>query len=346
MGESVWFYHHEGQQLGPMSWAELQGLAARGEIDADDLVWQPKLADWEPAKAQVGLFAQLPPESGVEEKPSAVWGLRPPARSPSTVMAHLKPAESLLRAYGRALSVPTLNRIDNVVTAIGQITYLLTAVLAAGFMLVVGIQNRDIIPVLLAIAGIPAAFMLALSAAWVLATLQSRIEGSPTYLDRRRFPDAVAAIGVGLGVLTAVSGLALTVAGGSVASVLGWIGASVLLFYSAGVALDPATVNVSIQKERAAGDSVAELYFVAKLVFLRLPPLVFMIAATAAAIIVVTFFVTSIGESGLAPVWVTILVWGRVLSIALLPMAAWLIFVVVWTTLEVARSLIVDRTDD
>jgi len=345
MGDAVWFYHHEGRQLGPVSWADLQDLAARGEIDVDDLVWQPSLADWEPAEAQAGLFAQVPPKSGVEKKPSPVWGLRSSARSPSTGMAHLKPAESSLRAYGRVLSMPTLNRIDDVVIVIGQIAYLLAAVLAAVLMLVVGIQHREIIPILLAIAGIPAAFMFTLSAARVLDAFRSRIEGSPTFLDRRTFPDAVAAIAVGLGVLTAVSSVALAVAGGSVVSVLGWIGASVLLFYSAGVALEPAAVNVSIRKERTAGDIIAELHFGAKLVFLRLPPLAFMIVATAAAITVVTFFVTLIGERGLAPVWVPVLVWGRVLSIALLPMAAWLLFVAVWTTLEVARSLIVDRTD-
>jgi len=343
MGDAVWFFHHEGRQLGPMSWAELQDHAARGEIDPDDLVWQPKLADWEPARAQVGLFAHSPPESGVEEKTTAVWDSQPSVRSPSTVRAQLKPAESLLRAYGRALSLPTLNRIDNGIIMIGQVAYLFAAILATILMLVVGIQHREITPILLAVAGFPTVFMLALSAAWALAALRLRIDISPTVLDGRSILDAVAALAVGFGAVTAVAGLALAVAGASVVSVLGGIGVSFLLFYSAAVALEPATVNVSLRKGRSAGDSVAELSFVAKLVFLRLPPVVFMIVATAAAVMVVVFFATSIGGSELVPEWVAVLVWGRVLSVALLPIAAWLVFVVVWTTLEVARSLIADK---
>ena len=137
MGDAVWFYHHEGRQLGPTSWAELQDLAARGEVDPDDLVWQPKLTDWEPARAQEGLFVQSPPESGIEGKTKAVWGFRPSARSPSSVRAHLKPAESFLRAFGRALSAPTIDRVDDAVVMIGQIAYLFAAITAAVLMLVV-----------------------------------------------------------------------------------------------------------------------------------------------------------------------------------------------------------------
>jgi hypothetical protein len=70
-----------------------------------------------------------------------------------------------------------------------------------------------------------------------------------------------------------------------------------------------------------------------------------MIVAIAAAVMVVIFFATSIGERELVPEWVAFLLWGRVLSVALLPMAAWLVFMVVWTTLEVARSLITEEID-
>jgi hypothetical protein len=343
MGDAVWFFHHKGRQLGPISWAELQAHAERGEIDPDDLVWQPKLAGWEPARAQAALFADLPPDSGIEEEPPAVWGSRSSVRSPSTVIAFLKPGESLLRAYGRALSLPTLNRIHNRVIVIGQVAYLLAAILATILMLVVGIQHREIIPILLAIAGIPVAIMLGLSAARVLAALRLWIDDSPTVLDGKLIPDAVAALAVGFGALTGVAGLALAVAGANVASVLGSIGASFLFFYLAGVALEPETVNVSLRNGRSTRDPVAALSFITKLVFLRLPPAVFMIAAIAAAVVVVIFFATSIGEHELVPEWVAVLVWGRVLSVALLPMAAWLVFVVVWTTLEVARSLITEE---
>jgi len=346
MDEAVWFYHHEGRQIGPVNWTDLQDLAVRGEIDPDDLVWQPKLADWESAHAQKGLFAELAPKSEKEEEPPAVWGFRPSVRSPSSVRTHLKPAESILRAYSRELSASRLDRFDDGMAIIGQIAYLFAAILAAIFMLVVGIQHREISSILLAIAGIPAAFMLTLASAKVLAALRRRIGLSPSDLDERSIPDALATFAIGFGVLVVVKGVALTVTGAGLASVLGSFGASILLFYSAGVALEPATINVRFKKDTSDGNCVATLSFITKIVFLRLPSIAFAIVAISAAVMVVTLFVTSIGDSGLAPGWVTGQVWARVLAISLLPLAAWLVFVVVWTTLEVVRSLIVDRTDD
>ena len=345
MGDAVWFYHHEGRQVGPVSWTELQDLAARGEVDPDDLVWQPKLADWEPARGQEGLFAHVAPESGRGERPPAVWGSRPSVRSPSSVTAPLRPAESILRAYNRALSAPTINRLDDGVVMVGQIAYLFAATLATILMLVVGIQRRDITSILLAIAGIPAVFMFTLASAKVLAALRRRIDLSPTDLDERSIPDALAALALGFGGLIFVTGLGLTVTGAGVVPFLGGIGVSILLFYSAGVALEPVTINVNFKKGTTGGDCVATLSFITKIVCLRLPSIAFTVVATAAAVIVVTFLVTSIGGGGLATGWLIVLVWARVLAIALLPMAAWLVFVVVWTTLEVARSLIVNRTN-
>lgn len=343
MDDAVWFYHHEGRQIGPVNWTDLQDLVVRGKIDPDDLVWQPKLPDWEPARAQEGLFAELNPESGIEEKPPAVWGSRPTLQSPSSMGTHLKPAESFLRAYGRLLSAPLINRFDDGMAMVGQIAYLVAAIVAAIFMMVMGIRHREIFSILLAIAGIPTALMLALASAKMLAVLRQRIDRSPTDLDDGAIPDALAALSIGSGGLAIATGLAFIVTGAGVSWILGSIGATILLFYSAGVALEPTTINVRIREDTSAGSCLTTLSFITKIVCLRLFSVAFTIVAAAAAVMVSIFFVTSIGEIELTPVWVTILVWARVLAIALLPFVAWLIFVVVWTTLEVARSLTVDR---
>ena len=346
MGDAIWFYNNAGRQIGPVSWTELQDLALRGEVDPDDLVWQPELADWEPAGTQEGLFTQSVQEPEIEKNAPRVWGSRTQERSRSSVKIHLEPAESVLRAYGRALSASTLDRFDDGMAVVGQIAYLFAAILAAIFMLVVGIQHREISLVLLAIAGIPAAFLLTLASAKGLAALRRRIGLSPSNIDERSIPDALATFAIGFGVLAGVKGVALTVTAAGLAAVLGSFGASILLFYSAAVALEPATINAKIKNDTSDGCCVATLSFITKIVFLRLPSIAFAIVAISAAVMVLTLFVTSIGDSGLAPGSVTGQVWAGVLAISLLPLAAWLVFTVVWTTLEVARSLIVDRTDD
>jgi hypothetical protein len=56
MPQHDWYYHKEGQKLGPVSAGELKRLAASGELRAEDLVFREGLADWTPAGRVKGLF--------------------------------------------------------------------------------------------------------------------------------------------------------------------------------------------------------------------------------------------------------------------------------------------------
>ena len=45
----TWYYARGGQRYGPVEQAELQRLAAAGQLVANDLVWRSGLPDWLPA---------------------------------------------------------------------------------------------------------------------------------------------------------------------------------------------------------------------------------------------------------------------------------------------------------
>src|SRR5439155_20313534 len=45
----VYFAFTGGERLGPLSYAELDGLAAHGRLQPEDLVWQSGTPDWVPA---------------------------------------------------------------------------------------------------------------------------------------------------------------------------------------------------------------------------------------------------------------------------------------------------------
>lgn len=52
-----WFYSKQGQQQGPVTFEELVVLAKSGELDPrGDLVWGPKMQNWEPSGDVKGLF--------------------------------------------------------------------------------------------------------------------------------------------------------------------------------------------------------------------------------------------------------------------------------------------------
>ena len=68
-----WFYTRNGQQTGPVSLSELQGLARNGELNPRlDLVWCQGMADWMPGGEVEGLFERRQvPEAGTLPPPSA-----------------------------------------------------------------------------------------------------------------------------------------------------------------------------------------------------------------------------------------------------------------------------------
>jgi hypothetical protein len=58
-----WYYSHEGQELGPVSAAQLKQLAEDGSLKATDLVWREGMDDWAPAGQVKGLVAAFVPDA-------------------------------------------------------------------------------------------------------------------------------------------------------------------------------------------------------------------------------------------------------------------------------------------
>jgi len=52
-----WFYRQDGKQNGPCSAAELRQLAASGQLQPDNLVWNENMPDWLPAEKVPEIFA-------------------------------------------------------------------------------------------------------------------------------------------------------------------------------------------------------------------------------------------------------------------------------------------------
>ncbi len=60
-----WYYANAGQQAGPISEADLQGLVRAGTVKADTLVWREGMANWQPyatVAAGAGLASAAAPD--------------------------------------------------------------------------------------------------------------------------------------------------------------------------------------------------------------------------------------------------------------------------------------------
>ncbi len=88
-----WYYSKPGvpgwEQVGPLSWEQLQSLAQTGALSPADSVWNAQLPQWTPAAQIQGLFASAP-------SPGAQWAgvqpVAPYAPYPGQPAAYLAPS--------------------------------------------------------------------------------------------------------------------------------------------------------------------------------------------------------------------------------------------------------------
>jgi hypothetical protein len=83
---SEWYYTTNRQQMGPVSWEELQQLAERGLLKPQDLVWTDGMPEWVKASRQQGLFATA--------KAPAPTAPAPAASPPAAAQPASAPAEA------------------------------------------------------------------------------------------------------------------------------------------------------------------------------------------------------------------------------------------------------------
>ena len=63
---SDWYHTRKGEQVGPVDFETLRGMAANGELDSEkDLVWSNGMKDWIAAGKVAGLYDQAPPSLSV-----------------------------------------------------------------------------------------------------------------------------------------------------------------------------------------------------------------------------------------------------------------------------------------
>src|SRR5262245_48230408 len=92
----TWYYAQNGQQYGPVSGSQLQQLAAAGNIQPADLVWQEGMANWAPAGSITNLIPahRMPaPAPVVAPSPAAIHPFAPAEMAPSAVAPHYEPYE-------------------------------------------------------------------------------------------------------------------------------------------------------------------------------------------------------------------------------------------------------------
>src|SRR5437870_1719460 len=89
-----WFYVKDKKKQGPVSFAQLQGLAAQGQIAPADMVLQGGTTKWAAAESVAGLF----PAAGGDFPFGPPPGPEPPPEPPPDLEVFAQAAEATERA--------------------------------------------------------------------------------------------------------------------------------------------------------------------------------------------------------------------------------------------------------
>jgi TM2 domain-containing membrane protein YozV len=108
MSEGQWYYTQQGQQVGPISFYQLQQMANTGTLQPSDYVWTEGQGDWKPASQIAGLFSGSSSGSFTPPPPGAPSPGSP--MGPDIVMPTDPPRDPTLMAI-LSLVVPGLGQI-------------------------------------------------------------------------------------------------------------------------------------------------------------------------------------------------------------------------------------------
>jgi hypothetical protein len=342
MSDEVWYYHHAGEQAGPVSWKKLQELAKSGGIDPDDLVWKEGTPDWMPARSVKDLY----PEGAV---PPPVPGGPPPVpkakkpRGPIKVrdfLPHIKVVEALLELLRKTFSEKLLDQVDRWAKIIGNIAYMAAAVIGFLFFVIYAIKASNLTLFFIALAIIPVAALLQYAALLFLDAGKTVIAKSPSELSTPAVLDCFGLVSFVGAIAYLIGGIVVASIGGGFMAFAAGLGASLVLLYVGSCALNPGAVNVEVGGKTSAGEeAISIVSFLMKLGLLRIIPFVFGIGAVVGLIFMLYLFYPLFkNDSMLAAAQPAIT---GVLGIALVPFIGYLLFLVYYLVFDLLRAVLV-----
>lgn len=256
-------------------------------------------------------------------------------------LPHLRLVRLLLKGLRRGLTESGLGAADLVARQTGHLAYVLAAVLLVLDYLVLGIRSdsfRLTFGGLLLIA--PAAILLHYVAVLFLDAGFSLLRKSPSELSSPAILSFFALLFFAGSVLSFALGVYGLILGGSLLSFGYALGLAALLLYACGIALNPATVNVNPASGLSAGEEALGILLFLLKVPVRLVPFLFGVGAVVGVCAAVYLLYLVFTQAPVFLVEQAHQIAHGVLGVALLPLLAYLSFVVSALLVEVLRAIL------
>jgi hypothetical protein len=285
MSPVEWYYARNNKQMGPVSSLELKRLAAAGALGPDDLVWHEGLTEWASARIVRGLFeeegrgaaaavADQPPlkagDSALKVNASAA---RPKETPPAAPARHL--FDVLLDKYRPHFNAHFVETTARVFRVCGSYGLFVAAAVTAAFELIVATKQAPLEHVLWGVIWVLALLALHYVAGKSCDAVEELNRTTGGRLSSTLLPNCLAVLSKVLGVAILLASVATAVATSQYPLILLGMAAFLVCAYLTVVALNPATLNISIAAESLPGEeAIGAVMFLLK-ALLRLAPVAF-----------------------------------------------------------------------
>lgn len=355
MSDPVWYLYQDNQQQGPMTQEELRALADQGKLRPDSLVTRVGMTGWVPPRTVRELFPEetalrppLPPGVGPHRD---VLGLGrnlagrlrqlAGAEDVTASFPHLRLVRGLLNALGKVFTEGTLGTADRVARQTGHLAFMAAAILLVFSYLFLGIRAdsfRYAFGALLLLA--PAAMVLHYLAVLFLDAGTSLLRKSPSELSSPAVLTFFALAFFAGSVFCFVMGLYGVITGNSLLAFGLWLGGAAVLLYACGVALNPATVYVETGANLSAGEEALGIVMFLVKIPIRLVPFLFGVGSLVGVFVAVYLLYRVFAAEPLYVAGEADLIHHGVLSVALLPFAAYVSFALSYLLVDVLRAVL------
>ncbi len=355
MSDQVWYVFQNGTQQGPMSMEALRALADQGKLKSDALVTRVGMTDWLPARSVPELYPNeanvrppLPPGVGTRRDPLAfgrdfAQRLRRSVGAEDVVesLPHLRGVRWLLQALRRVFTEPGLDGTDRISRQTGHLAFIAAAAVLVLAFLILGIRSDSFRIFFAGLLILPLlAVLLHYLAVLFLDAGTSLLRKSPSELASPAVLTFAAVAFLAGALYCLIMGLYGLITGGPFLLFGLWMGGFAVLLYACAVALNPGSVNVAAGADLSAGEEALGIgMFLVKLP-VRLVPFLFGVGSLVG--LIAAFYLLYLVCSQ-EPLFVTDLAHQTahgVLTVALVPFAAYLGFALSYLLVDLLRAIL------
>lgn len=312
----------------------------------------PVVPDQPPAPAAPDISTKPEPSQKFKEGGKAILegaaaqlGRIRDAETTHAYLPHLKILDKCLELARKFLSQNLLDKVDDWAKKFGNIGLLVAALFYFIGTAIFGIKNNNFIST----PGMGLIFVLVLLLAQYVAIKfldagQTLIAKSPSRLSSNAILECVALLALLGAIATLGGGIFMAIGSKQIVVLLGGLGASLVLLYLAGVALNSGAVNVNVAGDAGAGEEAIGLYAFILKILLRLVPFAYGVAMVGFAFLIAYTAVTLPFKEEFADIRAFSQLTAmstQVLMAAIMPFVIYVAVLFLYLSIDVVRAILV-----